>query len=512
MVSHATRALRLVGATTVVTTVARVVGGRAKLTRTSDGRARQPLVACGPKFGHSAPKVRTFGVSRRPTTPPYPRRPRRAQRDASPDVADKAMAMMATMTTRARVAPAVAPRGGFGGNARAMMTSARGRCERSGTGRCVIRGARVGVRGGERAAMRVHASSMSSVVFATAIPTNAIDLRKVIEDLCAGKDLSEDEAYRAMEALLDAEQTQIAAFLVLLRAKGETASEMAGLARAMQSRAVLVDAGDDVLDIVGTGGDDAGTVNISTGSCVLAAAAGAKVAKHGSRSVSSLCGSGDVLEALGVEIELGPEGMVKCIEQCGMGFMFAPRYHPAMAKVSPVRKQLKVRTAFNLLGPMLNPAHSKYALVGVYSTSVQHLMADSLMKLGMKKALVVHSMGLDELTPAGPADVVEVTPSGTRSYTFEPKDVGVKACTLEDLRGGDPQTNAAILRDSLGGQKGPVAETLILNAGVAMAAAAQAKDVAEGIAMCREAHESGAAGKKLNEWIALTQQLKAQEK
>ena len=353
---------------------------------------------------------------------------------------------------------------------------------------------------------------MSSVVFATAMPTNTIDLRKVIEDLCAGKDLSEDEAYRAMEALLDAEQTQIAAFLVLLRAKGETASEMAGLARAMQSRAVPVNAGDDVLDIVGTGGDDAGTVNISTGSCVLAAAAGAKVAKHGSRSVSSLCGSGDVLEALGVEIELGPEGMEKCIEQCGMGFMFAPRYHPAMAKVSPVRKQLKVRTAFNLLGPMLNPAHSKYALVGVYSTSVQHLMADSLMKLGMKKALVVHSMGLDELTPAGPADVVEVTPSGTRSYTFEPKDVGVKACTLEDLRGGDPPTNAAILRDALGGQKGPVAETLILNAGVAMAAAAQAKDVAEGIAMCREAHESGAAGKKLNEWIALTQQLKAQEK
>ena len=352
----------------------------------------------------------------------------------------------------------------------------------------------------------------TNVVFASTVSKNAIDLRKVIEDLCARKDLSEDEAFRAMEALLDAEQTQIAAFLVLLRAKGETASEMAGLARAMQSRAVLVNAGDDVLDIVGTGGDDAGTVNISTGSCVLAAAAGAKVAKHGSRSVSSLCGSGDVLEALGVEIELGPEGMVKCIEECGIGFMFAPRYHPAMAKVSPVRKQLKVRTAFNLLGPMLNPAHSKYALVGVYSTSVQHLMADSLMKLGMKKALVVHSMGLDELTPAGPADVVEVTPKGTRSYTFEPKDVGVKACTLADLRGGNPQTNATMLRDALGGQKGPVAETLILNAGVAMAAAAQAKDVAEGIAMCREAHVSGKAGAKLNEWIALTKKLKALEK
>lgn len=349
------------------------------------------------------------------------------------------------------------------------------------------------------------------VILATSAPANAVDLRAVIEDLCAGVDLSEERAYAAMEALLDADPTQISAFLVLLRAKGETASEMAGLARAMQSRAVEVSAGDDVLDIVGTGGDDAGTVNISTGSCVLAAAAGAKVAKHGSRSVSSLCGSGDVLEALGVEIELGPESMKRCIEEVGVGFMFAPRYHPAMAKVSPVRKALKVRTAFNMLGPMLNPAHSKYALVGVYSTGVQQLMADSLMKLGMKKALVVHSMGLDELTPAGPADVVEVTPNGTRSYTFEPKDVGVKPCTLEDLRGGDPQVNSRILRNALEGEKGPVAETLILNAGVAMAAAQQAKDVIEGIAMAREAHESGKAGKTLNDWIALTQELKKTE-
>ena len=148
---------------------------------------------------------------------------------------------------------------------------------------------------------------------------------------------------------------------------------MAGLARAMQSRAVQVNAGDDVLDIVGTGGDSAGTVNISTGSCVLAAAAGAKVAKHGSRSVSSLCGSADVLEALGVAVEIGPEAIERCVKEVGMGFMFAPRFHPAMAKVSPVRKSLKVRTAFNLLGPMLNPAHSKYALVGVYSTDIHEV-------------------------------------------------------------------------------------------------------------------------------------------
>ena len=375
----------------------------------------------------------------------------------------------------------------------------RGRGDRARRAGRAIEGAGSDARGTRRSSTRATARRA------------AIDLRKVIEDLCAGKDLSEADAHAAMEALLDADPTQIAAFLVLLRAKGETASEMAGLARAMQSRAVTVDAGDDVLDIVGTGGDDAGTVNISTGSCVLAAAAGAKVAKHGSRSVSSLCGSGDVLEALGVDIELGPESMKRCVEEVGVGFMFAPRYHPAMAKVSPVRKALKVRTAFNLLGPMLNPAHSKYALVGVYSTGVQQLMADSLMKLGMKKALIVHSMGLDELTPAGPADVVEVTPSGTRAYTFEPKDVDIKPCTLEDLRGGDPTTNARILRAALEGEKGPVAETLILNAGVAMAAAQQAKDVVEGIAMAREAHESGKAGKTLDSWIKLTQELRKTE-
>ena len=167
-----------------------------------------------------------------------------------------------------------------------------------------------------------------------------VDLRHVIERLCDAEDLSEAEAQASMDALLDAEPEQIAAFLVLLRAKGETGAEMAGLARAMKARSVSVDAGDDVLDIVGTGGDDAGTVNISTGSCILAAAAGARVAKHGNRSVSSLCGSADVLEALGVAVDLGPEGVAECVKQCGMGFMFAPRYHPSMKAVAPVRKKL----------------------------------------------------------------------------------------------------------------------------------------------------------------------------
>ena len=171
----------------------------------------------------------------------------------------------------------------------------------------------------------IRASSVAKTYSVNAA-TREVNLQKVIENLCEGKDLSEDEAFESMEALLDASENQIAAFLVLLRAKGETSSEMAGLARAMQSRAVQVNAGDDVLDIVGTGGDSAGTVNISTGSCVLAAAAGARVAKHGSRSVSSLCGSADVLEALGVAVEIGPEAIEKCVKEVGMGFMFAPRF------------------------------------------------------------------------------------------------------------------------------------------------------------------------------------------
>jgi anthranilate phosphoribosyltransferase len=342
-----------------------------------------------------------------------------------------------------------------------------------------------------------------------------VDLRGVIERLCDAEDLSEAEAQASMDALLDAEPEQIAAFLVLLRAKGETGAEMAGLARAMKARGVPVHAGDDVLDIVGTGGDDAGTVNISTGSCILAAAAGAKVAKHGNRSVSSLCGSADVLEALGVAVDLGPEGVAECVKQTGMGFMFAPRYHPSMKAVAPVRKKLKVRTAFNLLGPMLNPASSKYALVGVYTPELMPLMADSLMLLGMKKALVVCStvgdLSLDEMTPCGPTNVMEVTPDGVKTYAFNPKDVGIPPCELSDLRGGDASLNARMLTDALGGEKGPVADTLMLNAGVAMAAAAQAESVEEGVAMCKEAHAKGLGGETLKKWVELSQTLKAAE-
>lgn len=327
----------------------------------------------------------------------------------------------------------------------------------------------------------------------------------MIETLVERRDLTEEETTAAMDALIEgAEPAQISAFLVLLRAKGETAEEIAGMAKAMLQRCIPVHTKSEVLDIAGTGGDGIGSVNISTGATVIAAAAGAKVAKHGNRSVSSLCGSADVLEALGVAVELGPEGVTRCIDEAGVGFMFAPTFHPAMKAVVPVRKALKVRTAFNMLGPMLNPAHASYALIGVYSTSISTLMGDALQRLGVKKALVVHSMGLDELTPMGPANIVEVGPGPRRSYTLEPRELGIPRCTVEDLKGGDAHLNARILMDVFGGEQGPVADALILNAGVALAAANFAKDPKEGIAIAQEVQRSGIAAQTLKKWIEVS--------
>ncbi|KAL4424034.1 hypothetical protein ABPG75_001335 [Micractinium tetrahymenae] len=338
------------------------------------------------------------------------------------------------------------------------------------------------------------------------------DLRQVLELLMQRHNLSEQQTSDALQALVaGAEPAQMAAFLVLLRAKGETAEEVAGLAKAMRSMSVPVHTQHDVLDIVGTGGDGIDSVNISTGATVIAAAAGAKVAKHGSRSVSSLCGSADVLEALGVAVEVGPEGVARCIEEAGVGFMFAPTYHPAMKAVVPVRKALRVRTAFNLLGPMLNPADAQYGLVGVYSTAVSHLLADTLQRLGVRKALVVHSMGLDELTPMGPADVVEVTQQGKRGYSLEPQELGIPRCTVQDLAGGDAALNARMLMDVFGGARGPVADALNLNAGVALAAANVAGDAKEGVAMAQEAQRSGRAGDTMRKWLEVSQAAKAEE-
>ena len=340
--------------------------------------------------------------------------------------------------------------------------------------------------------------------------TFASSLTSVIEQLCEGKDLTEDQAKATLYDLVqDANSPeQMAAFIVLLRAKGETPAEIAGLAKAMDDMSVKVETPYDVLDIVGTGGDGIGSVNISTGATVVAAAAGARVAKHGSRSVSSLCGSGDVVEAFGVELELGPKGIATCIEEAGIGFMFAPTFHPAMKVVRPVRKSLGVRTAFNMLGPLLNPAHAKYALIGVYSTDISKLMADAAALMGIEKTLVVHSMGLDELTPMGPASIYEAYGGAVKSYEIDPLDLGIPRCDVKDLAGGDATLNASILKDVFGGERNAVADALNLNAGVALAAANVAADVKEGIRMAQEAQRSGAAGETLRTWVEVSQRAK----
>jgi len=307
-----------------------------------------------------------------------------------------------------------------------------------------------------------------------------------------------------MEALLGgASPAQISAFLVLLRAKGETGAEVAGLAEAMLATGVPVAAGPGVLDIVGTGGDGIGSVNISTGATVIAAAAGARVGKHGNRSVSSLCGSADVVEALGVPLALSPAGIVACLDAASIAFMYAPLFHPAIAAVGPVRKALKVRTAFNILGPLLNPARAQFALVGVYSPAIAPLMASALGALGVERALVVHSAGLDELTPMAPALVIEASGgvAGT-PYELDPARLGIPRCEVADLAGGDAALNAAILRDAFGGGRGAVADALNLNAGMALAAAGLADTPEDGVALAQETQRAGKAGATLEAWVA----------
>ncbi len=335
-------------------------------------------------------------------------------------------------------------------------------------------------------------------------------IREAIAKLVGGEPLSRDEAAGAMEEIMTGEATgaQIGAFLAALRAKGETVEEIAGLAAVMRNKARPVQTSRHVVDVVGTGGDSAGTFNISTTAALVAAGAGLTVAKHGNRAVTSSCGSADVLEALGVNITLGPAEVSQCLDRVGVGFMFAPLYHPAMKNANGVRKELGIRTVFNILGPLTNPAGAEAQVLGVPTAALVEKMARVLLMLGARHCLVVHGDdGVDELSISAPSMVAEVRHGDIRTYSVAPEDAGLARASRDDIRGGTPAQNAIRLRGILDGSNGGARRIVLLNAAAALVAGDVAKDLREGVALAAESIDGGSARSRLDDLIALSQLL-----
>jgi anthranilate phosphoribosyltransferase len=332
-------------------------------------------------------------------------------------------------------------------------------------------------------------------------------IRDAISAAVAARDLTEEEAAGVMEEIMSGEATpaQLAAFLTALRLKGETVDEIAGMARVMRAKACRVACEGALLDTCGTGGDASGTFNVSTAAAFLAAAAGARVAKHGNRAMSSRCGSADVLEALGAKIELSPEGASSCLDATGFCFMFAPRFHPAMRFAAGPRREIGIRTVFNILGPLCNPAGASRQVLGVADASLGEKMAQALGRLGCERALIVHGdEGLDELSPAGPSQVWEVTENSVRRFQITPSDAGLAVHLLSSVSGGTAEENARMLRSVLGGEPGALRDFTLLNAAAALLAFDLASDLVEGAAKAMNAIDSGGALEKLDRFIEVS--------
>jgi anthranilate phosphoribosyltransferase len=336
-------------------------------------------------------------------------------------------------------------------------------------------------------------------------------IKEAIATLVERKNLTYEEAYFVMGEIMDGEATppQIAAFLTALRMKGETVEEIAGMASVMRAKATPVKISGSAIDIVGTGGDGAGTFNISTAAAFAAAGAGLKVAKHGNRAASSQCGSADVLEALGVKIDLGPEEVAKCIEKVGIGFMFAPVYHPAMKYAAPVRREMGIRTVFNILGPLTNPAQVEYLVLGVPSEELGGKIAAVLYRLGIKHALVVHGKdGLDELSISGKSIIWDVTKKKlSPPYEVSPKSFGLIKAENSQIKGGTAKENAEKLLNILDGKKGSLQDITVMNAAAALIAADITSDMKEAARRIEEAIDSGKAKEKLYGLVELSWSL-----
>jgi anthranilate phosphoribosyltransferase len=337
-------------------------------------------------------------------------------------------------------------------------------------------------------------------------------IREAISAVVSGTNLSVQDAYDAFSQIMEgaATDSQIAAFIVGLRMKGETIDEITGAVRVMREKvtAVVPAKPDFLVDTCGTGGDRSNTFNISTVAAFVAAGGGAQVAKHGNRSVSSSCGSADVLEALGVAVNLSPESMKRCLDETGIAFLFAPLLHKAMKYAANPRKEIGVRTILNILGPLTNPAMAKRQVLGAFSADLTEPLARVLANLGSEKVFVVHGMErLDEVSIAGPTQVSELAQGTVRTYTVTPADFGLPAHPLDRIKGGTAADNAAIARSVLSGAPGPHRDVVLINAAFALAASGKATTIEEGVALARQSIDSGAARQKLDQLIALTKVL-----